>query len=81
VAAIHGPRLEGLLERLVDSPLRGFAYEGAGTADRRALAAGAAVARAAAERWQIPVEIVDTGPSDHAAWLDAMIAATERLVY
>ena len=27
LAAIHGPRLERLLEKLVDTPVRGFAYE------------------------------------------------------
>ena len=31
VAAIHGPRLESLLVRLVDTPVRGFAYEAGGT--------------------------------------------------
>ena len=36
LAAIHGPRLEGLLERLVDTPVRGFLYEGVGTVDREA---------------------------------------------
>ena len=36
IAAIHGPRLERLLEKLVDSPVRGFAYEAAGSVDRAA---------------------------------------------
>ena len=31
LAAIHGPRLERLLEHLVDTPVRGFLYEAAGT--------------------------------------------------
>ena len=29
LAAIHGPRLERLMERLVDTPVRGFVYEAA----------------------------------------------------
>src|SRR5829696_2656634 len=33
VAAIHGPRLERLLEHLVDTPVRGFVYEAAGSLD------------------------------------------------
>ena len=33
VAAVHGPRLERLLERLVDTPVRGFLYEAAGTVE------------------------------------------------
>ena len=28
IAAVHGPRLERLMEELVDTPVRGFVYEG-----------------------------------------------------
>ena len=31
LAAVHGPRLERLMEKLVDTPVRGFVYEGGGT--------------------------------------------------
>ena len=41
LAAIHGPRLEGLLERLVETPVRGFVYEGAASVDPELLAGGA----------------------------------------
>jgi len=58
VAAIHGPRLERLLERLVETPVRRFVYEAAGTVDPAILEAGAAAVRAAADRWRIPAEIV-----------------------
>jgi len=34
VAAVHGPRLERLMEKLVDTPVRGFVYEAAGTVER-----------------------------------------------
>ena len=30
IAAVHGPRLERLMEKLVDTPVRGFVYEAAG---------------------------------------------------
>jgi hypothetical protein len=40
LAEIHGPRLERLIERLVDSPLRGFVYEAAGTVPGRFLQQG-----------------------------------------
>ena len=33
ISAIHGPRLERLLEKLVDTPVRGFAYEAVGSVD------------------------------------------------
>ncbi len=61
LAAIHGPRLERLLERLVETPVRRFVYEAGGTVDADVLADGAQIVRSAAERWHIPVEIA-TGP-------------------
>ena len=39
IAAIHGPRLERLLEKLVDSPVRGFVYEAAGPGEASSCAA------------------------------------------
>ncbi len=41
VAAIHGPRLERLMEKLVDTPVRGVVYEAAGSVAPATLAAGA----------------------------------------
>jgi uncharacterized protein YbjT (DUF2867 family) len=58
LAALHGPRLERLLERLVDTPVRGVVYEAAGSVDAEVLAAGAEIVRAAERTWRIPVEIV-----------------------
>jgi uncharacterized protein YbjT (DUF2867 family) len=49
LAAIHGPRLERLLEHLVETPVRGLLYEGT--------EAGAEVAQAASRTWRIPVAI------------------------
>lgn len=57
--AIHGPRLERFLERLVETPVRRFVYEAGGSVDPEVLAGGSAVVRAASERWRIPIEIVD----------------------
>ena len=78
--ALHGPRLRTLLERLVDTPVRGFVYEGAGAVDPALLAAGAAVVREAAATWRIPVEVVEADPGDHRAWPAEMTAAVERLL-
>jgi uncharacterized protein YbjT (DUF2867 family) len=61
---LHGGRLRMLFEKLVDTPVRGVVYE-AGTPG------GEAIARAAAERWQMPVEIVAVG---------AARAAVDRLL-
>jgi uncharacterized protein YbjT (DUF2867 family) len=80
LAAIHGERLERLLERLVDTPVRGFVYEAAGGVDPSLLEGGAAAVRAAGERWRIPVVIVEADPARPAAWADAMLDATLGLV-
>jgi uncharacterized protein YbjT (DUF2867 family) len=57
---LHGGRLRMLFEKLVDTPVRGVVYE-------RALPEGEAIARDAAERWQMPVEILDPGGDAKAA--------------
>jgi hypothetical protein len=77
---LHGPRLETLLERLVDTPVRGIVYEAAGTVEPALLAGGAAAVRTAAERWRMPAELVEVDPGDHEAWLAAMRAAVGRLL-
>jgi nucleoside-diphosphate-sugar epimerase len=77
---LHGARLRTLLERLVDTPVRGVVYEAAGSMDGQLLAAGAAITREASARWRIPVEIVDEDPSSHAQWEAAMAAAVQRVL-
>ncbi len=59
LAAIHGPRLERFLERLVETPVRRFVYEAGGSVDQEILARGRAAVEAASRTWRIPVEIVD----------------------
>lgn len=75
-AALHGVRLQRLLEKLVDTPVRGFVYERCGAVPETQLGQGAATVRAAAETWRIPVEIVDADPLDPAVWVEAMLTAT-----
>jgi uncharacterized protein YbjT (DUF2867 family) len=58
IEAIHGPRLERFLERLVETPVRRFVYEAEGTVDTGILERGRAAVREASEGWSIPVEIV-----------------------
>jgi uncharacterized protein YbjT (DUF2867 family) len=58
VEAIHGSRLERLLERLVETPVRRFVYEAYGSVDPEVLAGGAALVERAAETWRIPVEVL-----------------------
>jgi uncharacterized protein YbjT (DUF2867 family) len=73
VPELHGGRLRMLWEKLVDTPVRGVVYEGA-------LPEGEAVARRAAETWQIPLEVLRADPADHAVWLAAATAAVGRLL-
>ena len=77
---VHGPRLRSLMEHLVDTPVRGLVYEAAGSAGAALLAEGASIVRQASQTWHMPVEIVDTDPASHEAWLEAMEAAVERLL-
>jgi uncharacterized protein YbjT (DUF2867 family) len=62
---LHGGRLRMLFEKLVDTPVRGVVYE-------RALPEGEAIARDAAERWRIPVEVIDPG-GDARAGVDRLL--------
>ena len=80
VRAIHGERLERLLERLVDTPVRGFVYEGSGSVDPEALAVGRRAVEDAAATWRIPVEVVEADSEDPGAWVAAMADAVGRLV-
>lgn len=80
VAALHGPRLERLLEELVDTPVRGVVYEAAGSAPAAQLAKGAGIVIAASERWRIPAQVVDPDPGDWEGWVEEMLAATQRLI-
>lgn len=73
VAAIHGPRLERLLEKLVDTPVRGLVYEGVGGAGAAALAGGAELVATASRTWRIPAEIVRAEPNDPAEWSQEMM--------
>ena len=54
---LHGPRLRALLEKLVDTPVRGFVYE---------RGPGEDLVRKAARTWRIPVDIT-SGDDLHAA--------------
>ena len=80
VRALHGARLERLCEELVDTPVRGVVYEGAGSAPADALAAGREVVTAASERWRIRVEVLEANPSDADAWARAAAAACGRVI-
>jgi uncharacterized protein YbjT (DUF2867 family) len=68
LAAIHGPRLERLLEHLVETPVRGILYEGTDE--------GAEAVRAAGRTWRIPVAILGED-ADLAAATAAILAGRQ----
>jgi nucleoside-diphosphate-sugar epimerase len=67
--AIHGPRLERLLEKLVDSPVRGFAYEATGSVPPKTLGEGRAIVERAAGTWRIPIAMIE-GDRSEPGWAD-----------
>lgn len=80
VAALHGPRLERTLEELVDTPVRGFVYEGAGSVAARHLSEGAELVGRAAERWRMPVAILEHDREDWDGWVTAARADIHALL-
>ena len=69
---LHAGRLRMLWEKLVDTPVRGVVYEGM-------FPEGEAIARASAETWQIPLEILNGDPRGED-WLAGATTAVDRLL-
>jgi len=80
IEAVNRLRLESLLEKLVDSPVRGFVYEGAGSADRSVLDAGADLVERAGRTWMIPVRVVRAERDGDGGWATAMAAAVTGVI-
>jgi len=79
VEALHGARLKTLLERLVDSGVRGLVYEGAGTVAAAVLVEGAEEVRLAGATWRMPAEVVLAEPGT-PDWVTEMQAAVMRVL-
>jgi len=78
--ALHGERLERLLEEIVDTPVRGVVYElGTAITGKEALRALEHL-RDAGERWRMPFEVVDADADDHEVWLQGMVEAADALL-
>jgi hypothetical protein len=76
VEAVHGTRLESMLELIVDTPARGFVYETGGV-EREV---GVHATRCAEAVYEMPIAILDTPPGDRARWLADARAAALRMV-
>ena len=80
VAALHGPRLESIATKLIDTHVRGLVYEAAGTVAPARLADGAATVRRVGEANRMPVEVVEEPPAEFARWTAATARAVERVL-
>jgi uncharacterized protein YbjT (DUF2867 family) len=80
IAALHGGRLERLLEEIVDTPVRGVVYELSGGIDPAQALTAFELLRAAGERWHMPFEVVDVDPLEFELWLEGMLAAAAGLL-
>jgi Trk K+ transport system NAD-binding subunit len=80
LAALHGPRLETIVWKLVDTHVRGIVYEAAGTVDRGLLSQGSTIVRNARATFNMPSEVVGEDPLDRTPWVAAMAAAVQRVL-
>jgi hypothetical protein len=79
LGAIHGPRLERLMEKLVDTPVRGFAYEAAGTVATDLLDGGREIVERAGATWRIPVGLIGREPGE-GGWAEGAAGDVARLL-
>ncbi|MDX6641559.1 MAG: hypothetical protein QOF12_2570 [Solirubrobacteraceae bacterium] len=80
VEALHGSRLTMMLERTIDTMVRGVIYEAAGSVPSAILAQGATEVRRMCERNELPYALLEADPADAGAWTSAAGAAIERLL-
>jgi hypothetical protein len=80
VRALHGARLRAFLEPAIDSTMRGFVYEAAGTVPAHALAEGERIAKEITDRNAIPVAFVTADPGDPDSWAADARAAVGGLL-
>ena len=79
-AALHGERLDALLETLVDTHVRGAVYEAAGTVTSELLAEGTAIARRASATYAMPVALVTAPPAEPELWLEDALRAVASVL-
>ncbi|HEY3189027.1 MAG TPA: hypothetical protein VGJ70_16200 [Solirubrobacteraceae bacterium] len=80
VGDLHGSRWAMMLEKAIDTTVRGVVYEAAGTVDPEILRAGRRDGARLAGYNEIPLRIVDADPADRGVWLRSMRAAVGSLL-
>lgn len=68
VSVLHAERLRAYLREMVDTTVRGFAYEAVGTADSEMLARGRAIVAEMCRRWKLPYCLMEADPGDVDRW-------------
>lgn len=80
LAALHGPRLRMLLERTIDTTVRGVVYEARGSAGPELLASGRETVARACSYSEIPHAFLDADPGDPDRWVDSARARIAELL-
>ncbi len=80
LSALHGPRLQTLLTKMVDSTVHGVVYEASGTVDPVLLAAGRSATLAFGERARAKVALLSADPADPSAWLREAVGCVEAVL-
>ena len=80
IEALQGSRLRMLLERTIDTTVRGLVYEAAGSVDAALLNQGAETVRAACTYSEIPHALLEAQPAEHEAWMAAALACVDELL-
>ena len=80
VRALHDTRFAFMLERTIDTTVRGVVYEAAGSVAADVLAGGEAVARRMCERNEIPLAIVRADPDSVPEWVAEVRRAIDGLL-
>jgi hypothetical protein len=80
VGALHASRLQFFLTQAIDTTVRGFVYEAAGTVPGDALAAGERIVRTIGERNAIPLAFLRADLEDPDAWQAGVRAAVDSLL-
>ena len=78
LAALHGSRLDMLLERMLDTTVRGVVYEASGTVDPELLEAGSERVRWACDRSLIPYQLLVSESIESGRWVLAAAGAVQR---
>jgi hypothetical protein len=77
---LHASRLEFFLGQVIDTTVRGFVYEAAGTLPGEILAEGERIVRRVAARNEIPVGFLRADPGEPDLWLRDARAVIDALL-